>query len=367
MPLDLFIRCEAALAWMRIKDKLPGQFLGPRLGHKRYCQSMLDTLQVQNAETDEIKEFYSWNRSYSVDLTSFESGEPRPWGHIEVYTDGSQLRGKTGSGVVIYEDGHRIAEISVHLGENLSVYQGEVFAIKLAFEWLSRHWVKYKIVNVYVDSQAAILALAAPKVYSVLVAQTIDALNAVGDRKCFVCLHWIKAHVGHQGNEEADELAKAGAMDVLLMAADPPAKPKTLMRTEYWERAVTMWSQIWSERVDCRQTKQWMPQIDKNLSFQVIDLDRKVFSKVVQLITGHNYMRRHSSLIGDYPEAECRLCEEEEETSFHVVAECPALARTRMSIFGKPILEEPLQWKRSQVTSLLREAHVGILLDPQGD
>jgi hypothetical protein len=123
---------------------------------------MLDTLQVQNAETDEIKEFYSWNRSYSVDLTSFESGEPRPWGHIEVYTDGSQLRGKTGSGVVIYEDGHRIAEISVHLGENLSVYQGEVFAIKLAFEWLSRHWVKYKIVNVYVDSQAAILALAAP-------------------------------------------------------------------------------------------------------------------------------------------------------------------------------------------------------------
>ena len=77
-----------------------------------------------------------------------------------------------------------------------------------------------------------------------------------------------------------------------------------------------------------------------------------------------NYLRRHAALVGDLEDDECRLCMEGEESSFHLVAECPALARTRLSIFGDFVLEVPLQWSRSQVTSFLRVALIGTLFDP---
>ncbi len=38
-----------------------------------------------------------------------------------------------------------------------------------------------------------------------------------------VTLKWIKAHVGHIGNERADEAAKDGALDVSLETGDTPA------------------------------------------------------------------------------------------------------------------------------------------------
>ena len=62
----------------------------------------------------------------------------------------------------------------------------------------------------------------------------------------------------------------------------------------------------------------------------------------------------------------CRLCLEEEETSFHVMAECPALARPRLEVFGTPFQRTPLQWTTKQVVSFVREASIDGLLDPAG-
>ena len=85
----------------------------------------------------------------------------------------------------------------------------------------------------------------------------------------------------------------------------------------------------------------------------------------MQIITGHNFLKRHDSLVNKDDDNECRLCLEDTETSFHIVAECPALAEPRLRTFGTLFLKQnALQWSSKEIASFIREASIGPLLDP---
>ena len=104
--------------------------------------------------------------------------------------------------------------------------------------------------------------------------------------------------------------------------------------------------------------------ISKRQSFDILNQGRRGVSWLVQLITGHNFMKRHESLVNSDEDNECRLCLEDTETSFHVMAECPALARERLEVFGTPFQSTPLRWSTRQVVSFVRETSINSLLDP---
>jgi len=125
----------------------------------------------------------------------------------------------------------------------------------------------------------------------------------------------------------ADELAKGGAIEPNLLATDLPLLPTVVAKNSFKAGFEKIWQNKWAARNDCRQTKHWFAAINKNASNNILtDFSRRQFSALVQLFTGHNYLHRHESLVHG-TEADCRLCLEDEETSFHVMAECPALAR----------------------------------------
>ena len=58
---------------------------------------------------------------------------------------------------------------------------------------------------------------------------------------------------------------------------------------------------------------------------------------MVQLITGHNFLTRHNTIVElgevDKELAACRFCQQDDESSFHILAECDYFARLRMEIF----------------------------------
>ena len=96
-----------------------------------------------------------------------------------------------------------------------------------------------------------------------------------------------------------------------------------------------------------------------------MNTERAAFGTLVQILTGHNFLKRHNALVDHTDDAECRLCLEEEETTFHVVAECDALVSARTNAFSERYLNLPLQWSTHQLASFLREAQIGQLLDPE--
>jgi ribonuclease HI len=363
-PLDIHIQSVAKATLWRLQDNRA------RLKSSGH-QSLLLKNREEKMELDTIGASDNTNirftkKLYSVDLDSFTSGVPDISNNNIIYTDGSRINSRTGGGIVVYERGFCVEERSYSLNHNATVFQAEVYSIMKAAQYIEemectgRHYV------IYVDSQAALYALASNNITSNMVKRAIESLNSAGEDN-IIKLKWVKAHIGYIGNEAADTAAKRGANDPLIEAQDGPRPSKAVIRNFLHDQADKAWEMRWKNLTTCRQTKQWFPTIDNCRSKYLITRNRKMFSVLTQLITGHNFLNRHSKLVQETDELGCRFCmEEEDESSFHVFAECPSFARIRLSIFGHHTLVAPLQWSGSQLVSYLRETDIGRrILDQQ--
>ena len=85
----------------------------------------------------------------------------------------------------------------------------------------------------------------------------------------------------------------------------------------------------------------------------------------MQFLTGHNKLKRHKNIQeGVIDPNSCRLCLEDEESSFHVIAECPAMQTYRSRVFKLPtILSNPPDWTVTQLEKFLRISPIGEMLD----
>ena len=372
LPLHIHVQYEACLAMNRTQFTLQsdGSHTLRQVvegGHRDFCMKIMDKINLNMIESDRMIPTFVWRKPYKFDRLSLKEGKPNPCdpGTYEVYTDGSGQDDKFGSGVAIYKGSANpiglLDTMTFHLGEESSVFQGEVYAIKAAAHWIKDNLMNKTIV-IYSDSRAALMALDNTKVKSKLVLSTQHALIRAGDVNTII-LRWVKAHKGHEGNEKADTLAKAGTVTQDICDGAPHI-PESMVKMRFKNKFQCLWQEYWTNRPDCRQTKQWLPRISKKISFDILKLNRKEISWAVQLITGHNFMKRHESLVNSNDESECRLCLEDDETSHHIMAACPALARVRLEVLGSPFLDTPLHWSIKKVSSFVRKASIGYLLDP---
>ena len=115
--------------------------------------------------------------------------------------------------IFVYNKGKRIQTNSSKLTDTTTVFQAEVTAINEAADYLLNlaNHRKFHHVKILSDSQAALTALSNTKLESQTVKNASIAQNSLKLRCDTVRLAWIKAHVGTQGNEEADQGAKEGA------------------------------------------------------------------------------------------------------------------------------------------------------------
>ena len=145
-----------------------------------------------------------------------------------------------------------------------------------------------------------------------------------------VKIKWIKAHVGHDGNELADELAKEGAEGVgngpTIMVGSSNKVVSSLVNAKMIEK----WNDRWENGKDARQTRIFFPTVNLSKSNKIRKMNRKDISNMVRAITGHDFRRRHQALMEGGGVSTCRLCGEEDETSNHLVDRCPRLAGKRM-------------------------------------
>ena len=107
------------------------------------------------------------------------------------------LNEKTGCGIHTRLGDRVIYNGNFYLGNNTTVFQAEVTALKKSAEILhNQGWVNQTI-TMFSDSQASLAALNKLTVKSETVDQCIEALNVLGKNNK-VHLRWVKAHVGIQ-------------------------------------------------------------------------------------------------------------------------------------------------------------------------
>ena len=96
----------------------------------------------------------------------------------------------------------------------------------------------------------------------------------------------------------------------------------------------------------------------------IINSKRHIFSRLVQLYTGHNFLNRQEFLVhGAEDEAydpSCDFCDYNySQTSAHVITECPYFLGLRAQTLGILVqLVPPYVFPHSKVVQFLREAGI---------
>ncbi|XP_037560759.1 uncharacterized protein LOC119439255 [Dermacentor silvarum] len=139
-------------------------------------------------------------------------------GHLQVFVDGSVVP-DTGSSTAACIIPALQKSRQCRLPAHASSTAAEVAGLHLAVDLLTEEPPETPAA-IFCDSKAALLSLQRPERASLGVALLSTRLAALQDAGCPVSLHWIPAHVGIPGNEEADALAKSAHHgDVPLSAA----------------------------------------------------------------------------------------------------------------------------------------------------
>jgi ribonuclease HI len=237
---------------------------------------------------------------------------------------------------------------SIKLRDDATVFQAEVLAIKEAAGFI-RSNLDAKYVKILSDSQAALLALASNTVNSRGVLDTMKELEHLSLNGTVVRLAWVKAHVGLEGNELADSAAKLGGLDEMGTNRKVQLlRPLSSLKADISTAIRDEWGNRWLATDKYRMTKQFLTRPNAGSGRRVLQLSKSSLSRLIQIVTGHNFLSYFQFKLDSTINPLCRMCEEENETFYHLITQCPALETTRRDVFldSHPVTDD---WKPGEI------------------
>ena len=241
-----------------------------------------------------------------------------------IFTDGSKDADKlkAGAGIVVYSPENKIIHtMSIKLNGYLSIYTCELIAIQYATSYIAQNNIKKAVI--FSDSLSSLQSLQVghSKTRPELINEILQNNTEIHKNNGTVHFTWVPSHVGLQGNEDADKLAKLGCTS----GTEHPIK---LSVKEVYSlikmRISEHWSHIW----------------DQYCNKQNIDINRSKPSKMIQYHSDRNmdcqytrlklnvsYLKGHK-FTGD---KNCQNCNTP-ETAHHFFFECNAYVYQRQEM-----------------------------------
>ena len=166
---------------------------------------------------------------------------------IEIYADGSKDEGKVGAGVVIYSNKQLVTQCKYKLQNCCSNNQAEQVAILKALEQLPKlDDPTGRIVAIFTDSKVTIDSLKDHSMHNFLIEEIRNKVRHLTMLNWTVHFRWVKAHIGIEGNEAADKLAKEAAQDKNNQNIIYDRVPATTVATEIYMQGLIKWQSQWN-------------------------------------------------------------------------------------------------------------------------
>lgn len=369
-PLPLFLEQIALKSLYRLHDQLPLEWSGRFHTRKRYnishrrcwldriTELHLPQLDLQYDTADAL----IISPRYQVDLSNFTSRKTPLPSQVNVFTDGSRKDDRTGAGFCIIFEGLTLFEGQYRLPDSATVFQAEVFAIRAALQHLHKLPKEALFVKIHVDSQAVLHALNKDTASSLLTLQVTQLLKNLPPHFYPPTFVWTKAHVGTEGNEEADRLAKLGSeLDHITII--PP--PKCFLKQRIDQEFLTLWKQKWLHNNEAKHAKHFYRSYDPTKTKYVIKLTRARLGLFIRIVTGHNSLQAHTGKFIEAIFTRCRFCREVKETFVHFVSDCPNLRTLREEFFldNLPTADSP--WSVDKLLAFASSPSILPLLKPE--
>ena len=290
-----------------------------------YCVApiMNPTEQLNNYITYETDKIEVYNQE-SVQAYLFEYFHE----YTAIFTDGSKVTEEqvsVSSGIHIPSLEYGVAW---RVNPDHSVIGAELFAIKQALLFIKKHLNENCII--LTDSKSSLqLLLGTPKKYKEI-AFEIQKLLILLNTNYSVHLHWVKAHCGVLGNENADRIANLGH-NLNKSALFPLSLEEKL--SVFKSKFVDHWNHLWLTEVEDTGKGKHLQMIRGRLntpppaSFS----DRRDEVNMFRLRIGHAGLGKYLYRIGYAEDDQCDFCQED-ETVEHYLLDCMKYDEERIEL-----------------------------------
>ena len=243
-------------------------------------------------------------------------------GTLQVFTDGSKSQEGVGSGIAIYDQDSLIQTLKYKLNRNCTNNQAEQLAILKALQFAEKYLNNYKTATIYTDSRITLDSLRRRRHHAYLIEEVRRQVTSMQQNNWNVEFSWVKAHIGIQGNETADRLAKEAAESRNIMECYSK-NPKSLITSELKSKSEQKWQREWDQTTKGAITKSFLPNISDRQKLKL-----KLTRNFTTIVTGHGNIRTYLSKfkIIDNPICPCKTSE---QTVDHLIFNCKLLNKER--------------------------------------
>jgi ribonuclease HI len=248
--------------------------------------------------------------------------------HAIVYTDGSEIQGQVGTAAWCPGAGRGKSR---YLGDNTqsTVYSAEPVGVELALQ-IAQELEGCNRVTIFTDNQAAIQAVTNPKITSgqYITQRAIAEMNKARKAGITPAIQWVPSHIGIQGNEEVDLMAKEAAgwnqengtvQETLRAPAYPTFTLRWAKKRHTKQKTAKEWGHEWQSGLHGREYYPYASTPHKRYLAAHGNLKKALSSVITQMRTGkiglNSYL--HGIKAASVPTDRCRGCKRRRETLYH--------------------------------------------------
>ena len=230
--------------------------------------------------------------------------------HLKIYTDGTKSTSKCGCAFFI---GHPHISKQFTLNKYCSIFTAELYAILESLKWAKGQ--QYRKIAIFSDSLSSLQAIEGRKIDNHIVKDILATYNQLLHCNCEVTLVWVPAHVGIEGNERADALAKdttGEEQHLALTKIDANCLTSQFCR-KLWEsdyqniKPESLYKTFWPDAIKTQERA---------------TVSRKYSRILFRITTGHCGLNYHLHRIGKHENGLCEQCRVD-ETVEHFILKCP--------------------------------------------
>ena len=254
---------------------------------------------------------------------------------IKIYTDGSLIKSDenrvTGAGIYITQNNRTLQQYALKTNDEASVFQCEMFAILKAAEWINNN-CNHQTIYILSDSQASLAALNKHHTKSAMILQTINELNQA-QKSNNLNLIKVPAHIGIDGNEKADTLAKLATKQNIVvhkLKASVSSLINELKQNLHKEHIKRLSKSDLSNKA-----KTPMSEMLMKYKYNIKIPNRKNLMMITQILTSTSILNYSRSIRVKSRSPYCLFCKNIRETSEHFLTKCQKLDNARIQCFGK--------------------------------